>query len=98
MHDGTLDRIENKLDQLVISQNQLKISAAEHKQHEKTHQKNIDRFWDSTWPEVIEKMDGNSTRIAELEVELARIKTMVLVWGTVITALLGSFVTYYLEK
>jgi len=100
-HDTALERIEKKLDRLVSTQNDLKISAAKYEEQEKSHQKNIDRFWGSTWPDVVEKIDGNSTKIATLEVEIAKIKTKVMVWGSLITVLVAlsiPFITYYLDK
>ena len=99
--DTALDRIEKKLDRVVVSQQELKISAAKYEEQEKSHQKNIDRFWGSTWPDVVEKIDQNSTKIATLEIELAKIKTKVLVWGSVLTVMVAlsvPFITYFLDK
>lgn len=99
--DTALERIEKKLDRLVSTQNDLKVAAGRYEEQEKSHQKNIDRFWGSTWPDVVEKIDRNSTKIATLEIELAKIKTKVLVWGSIITVLVAlsvPFITYYLDK
>lgn len=101
MADQALERIEKKLDGLVSVQNDLKVDAVRNNTRNENLQKNIDRFWRSTWPEVIVKIDGNSTRIATLEVDIAKIKTKVLVWGSVITAAIAlsiPFITYYLDK
>ena len=96
-----LDRINKKLDALALCQNNIKISLAEQKTHQRNHQKTMESFWERTWPGVIEKMDSNSTRIASLEVDIAKIKTMVFVWGGLMTAVVVisvPFITYFLNK
>ena len=101
MADPALERIEKKLDGLVLAQNDLKVDAAKNNTRDENLQKNIDRFWRTTWPDVIVRIDGNSTKIATLEVEIAKIKTKVLVWGSVLTAAMAlsiPFITYYLDK
>ena len=99
--DLALLRIEKKLDGLVLVQNDLKVDAAKTNTRDENLQKNIDRFWGTTWPDIIVKIDGNSTKIATLEVEIAKIKTKVLVWGSILTAAIAlsiPFITYYLDK
>ena len=101
MADPALERIEQKLDGLVSAQNELKVDAARNNTREENHQKNIDRFWRATWPDIIVKIDGNSTKIATLDVDIAKIKTKVLVWGSVLTAAIAlsiPFITYYFDK
>jgi len=96
-----LGEIERKLDSLVKIQNDLRISAAEQRLQEKAHQKNIERFWSATWPAIIEKMDNNSTKIVEIEVALARVKTTVMIWGTFLAGLIAvavPLIVVYLEK
>tara|TARA_R110000822_G_scaffold109836_1_gene239824 strand:- start:354 stop:662 length:309 start_codon:yes stop_codon:yes gene_type:complete len=101
MNDNVLIRIEKKLDNLALVQADFKVSTALHEEKERAHQKNIARFWGDTWPDVIQKIELNSTRIASLEVELAKIKTKVLVWGSILTTMLTisiPFITYYIDK
>lgn len=100
-NDIKLDRLDSKLDDLCSAQNDIKICIAEQKTHNKNYQKVMERFWNNTWPDVIEKIDSNSTRIATIEVDLARIKTMVVVWGSLLSVLVAisiPFISYYLDR
>jgi hypothetical protein len=101
MQDAKLDQISAKMDDLSAAQNSLKVSMAKQQTHHENSRRTMDRFWDSTWPEVIEKIDGNSTKIVTLEVDIARIKTMVMLWGSLVTVLVAlsvPFITYFLDK
>lgn len=101
MDEDKLERIDKNLDLLAKSQMVIKVSIAQQQTHQQNHQKTMERFWERTWPGVIEKIDSNSTRIASIEVDIARIKTMIVVWGgliTVLVALAVPFITYFLDK
>ena len=73
--------IRLKLDDLTESHIQVKINLAEQILAESTHQKNVERFWSQTWPQIIGKIDDNATKIATLEVEVAELRTKMMIWG-----------------
>tara|TARA_R110000751_G_C13600905_1_gene462191 strand:- start:379 stop:684 length:306 start_codon:yes stop_codon:yes gene_type:complete len=101
MPDIELDRVHSKLDELVSAQNAIKVTVAGQYANQKNHQKIMERFLNNTWPGVIVKIDCNSTRIAKIELDIARIKTMVVVWGSFITVFIAlsiPFISYYLDK
>jgi len=97
MEDTALARIERKLDKVATAQSNLQLSVVE--QH---------AVWGQSWPAAIKSIDANSTKIAEnstkiatVEVELAKIKTIVFVWGSVLSIVVVvsiPFITYFLEK
>jgi len=76
-----LERIERKVDGLAESLVQVKINLAEQILAENTHQKNVERFWSQTWPHIMGKIDDNATKIAILEVEMASLRTKMMIWG-----------------
>lgn len=85
MQDDRLLRIEKKLDGLTSSNTIIIAGLAAHKAAEENHQRNIERFWGQTWPEVIEKLDKNATKIALLEVAVAELRTKMVIWGGALT-------------
>ena len=90
MDDTALIRIETKLDRIATAQNGLQIAVAKQQTR-----------WEQTWPGAILKIDENSAKIACLEIDLAKIKTTVLLWGsltTTIVVLSIPFISYFLEK
>ena len=101
MSDMKLDQIALKLDALTGTQTDIKVSIGKLQTHSENHQDTMERFWSRTWPGVVEKLDSNNTRIAQIEVDLAKIKTTVLLWGSFITSLIAisiPFISYLLEK
>jgi hypothetical protein len=50
-------------------------------------------FWAREWPDVIRELQRNSTKIIEIEMELARLKTKIAISGAVVVFILTSAVT-----
>ena len=96
-----LKTIEMKLDRLTVSQNEIQVSIAEQRQIDKHQQVSLERFWDKTIPDIMGKIDGNSTHIATLEVDVAELRTRMVIWGTCLTvgvpaliAIVQAYVTW----
>ena len=83
--DDRLVRIETKLDGLATSNTKIMAELAAQRIAEENHQRNIERFWGQTWPDVIEKLDKNATKIAEMEVTVAELRTKMVIWGGALT-------------
>lgn len=96
-----LKRIEAKVDCLADKQHEMQVVLAEHSQIDRNHQKNIERFWNNTWPEVVEKIEGNSTRLGQMEVEIAKLRTTMVIWGSALSVgvpILATVIMWLLQK
>lgn len=87
-HQEALNRIENKLDSITHHQHQLSLLVAKNEERDKASQKALDFFLTSQWPKVIEKVERHQIGISTLEVEIARIKTKILVWGSFLVGII----------
>ena len=97
MNEERLGRIEQKIDEL----SKVREDIAAMRQVDKHHQQNMDLFLQTNWPQAMAKIDANSTRIAEVEVDVAKLKTLVVVWGSILSVgvpALVAFATKYLTN
>lgn len=61
----------------------IEVTLAKQTQQERNHQTNIERFWSLNWPSALEKIDKNAADIAQLKMELAKLQTKLLVYGSI---------------
>ena len=85
LEPSRLSRIERKIDGIQASYTDLRVIIARQVQAEENHQHNIERFWNTSWPEFAEKIDNNATRIGEMEVKIAQLSTKIMIWGATLT-------------
>jgi hypothetical protein len=92
-----IEHLIDKVGKLTEELQSIKIVMAENSASERQHQKNVERFWNSTWPETIRAIQDNKLKLAEHDVLLARVNTKL----TLIGSLAGfaiPFLIYYLRR
>ena len=50
-------------------------------------------FWSRDWPSIMTKINDNSTRVATIELDLAKLKTKIAISGIIVFFILTSAVT-----
>lgn len=92
-------RIEKKLDRVQEKISEIQIEMAKQIQIEEKHKENIGRFWSHTWPQVVEKIDDNQTKIAEMQIRITKMQTqmymiasLIAFGAPIITAVLLKFI------
>ena len=83
--ENRLVRIEGKLDGLATAHVDIMACLSAQKIAEENHQRNIERFWGQTWPNVVDRLDGNATKIAQIDIKVAELRTKMMIWGCCLT-------------
>lgn len=100
-NDDRLGRIEKKIDSIQTAQNTLRVDFAKHQALEENHQGAMEKFWTQNWPKVLEKIDKNAASIAKLEVQVAELRTKMMLWGSILTVgvpILATILQIYIAQ
>lgn len=93
----SLEQLSDKIEKLTEEIHDVKVVLAQNAMAEANHQKNIERFWNSTWPDTIKAIENNKLKLAKHEVLLARINTKLTVFGSTVGFAI-PFLIYYLRR
>ena len=96
-----IDQLQSKIDMIIEELHLIKIEMAKNNEAEKNHRANSARFWEQTWPEVVQQISENRRAIADQNIQIARLTTKMMMFGTglvIMTPILSTLIFWIIDK